>query len=99
MLVEFADLFQRRFQGVIVLQTLLYMGGLFLAETDLMHAAAGITNSENGDRMSTAAFAVLATLAVADGAVQQRAAQDVTGFGKPGQKAVALADDLLLIHC
>ena len=90
--------FDRRLQGVIILQTLLHMRGLLFAQTDLMHAAAGITHGENGDRMPAAAVAVFAALAVADGAVEQGAAQDIAGFGKPGQKPVALADDLLLIH-
>jgi hypothetical protein len=98
LLVEFADLIERRLQCVIVLQALLHMGGLLLAQTDLMHTAAGITNGENGDRMPTTAIAALATLAVTDGAVEQGAAQDIAGCGKPRQEPVALANDLLLIH-
>jgi hypothetical protein len=48
--------------------------------------------------MATTAFAVFAALAVADGAVEQGAAQDIAGNRQLSQKPVAFANDLLLIH-
>jgi len=74
------------------------MCSLLFSQTDLMHPATGITDGQNGDWMPAAAFAVFATLAVADGAVEQGAAQDIAGFGKLRQKPVTLTDDLILIH-
>ena len=74
------------------------MRSLLLTQTDLPHVTAGITDGEHGYRMPPAASALFAAGAVADGAVQQRAAQDFAGFGKLRQKPVALANDFFLIH-
>ena len=43
--------FQRGFEGVIVLQTLLHVRGLFFAQGDLVHAAPRITDGQNRNGM------------------------------------------------
>jgi hypothetical protein len=67
---------------VIVLQTTLHMRNLFLAEADLARASAGITNSQDGYRVTLAAVALGAAGAVTDDAFEQGAAEEVSGFGE-----------------
>jgi hypothetical protein len=99
LLIELADLFQRRFQGVIVFQTLLHMRCLLFTQTDLVHATTWITDGENGNGMPAPAVAPLAAPGtVTDLALKQGAAQDIAGFGKLRQQPVPFADDLLLRH-
>jgi hypothetical protein len=74
------------------------MRDLLPAQTDLVHATAWITDGKNGNRVSPAAFALLATGPVTDGAIQKRPAQDIAGFGKPRNKPVAFANELFQIH-
>ena len=74
------------------------MRGLLFAKTDLVHAATGITDGENGDRMSPAVFALFAADTMPDSAVQKGTAQDVARFGQLRQKPVAPLNDLLSIH-
>ncbi len=75
------------------------MRTLFLRRTDLVHAAARITDGENGNGMPAAAVAPLAaTGTVTDVALKQGAAENIAGIRKLRQQAVAFAGDLFLRH-
>ena len=74
------------------------MSDLLWKEADLTNDAAGIADSQHGDGVTFAAGAFGAAGAMADGALEQGAAEDLAGLGEAGEEAVALAGDLLLIH-
>lgn len=74
------------------------MRNLILGETDLANDAAGVANGENSDGVTLATGALGAAGAVADGALEQRAAEDIAGIGKTGEESAAALDDPLLIH-
>jgi len=63
---------------------------LLLRETDLTNDAAGIANGEDGDRMAFAAGTLRAAGAMADGALEEGAAEDLAGLGETGEEAIAL---------
>ena len=60
--------------------------------------ATGIADGEHGDGMPFAARTLGTAGAMADGALEQGAAEDVAGVGETLEEAVAAADDLLLLH-
>ena len=74
------------------------MSGLFLAETDLARASAGIADGENGNRMSFATVALGAALGVTDDSSEEGAAEDVRGTGKTRDEAIAIADGGFVFH-
>jgi len=74
------------------------MADLLVRQTDVTNDTAGIADGEDGDRMAFAAGAFGAAGAMADGALEQRAAQDLAGLGEAVEEAVALLNDPLLIH-
>jgi len=74
------------------------MTDLLARQADLTDDTAGIADGEDGDGMAFAAGALGAAGAMADGALEQGAAQDLAGLGQAGQETVALSDDLLLLH-
>jgi len=76
---------------VVVRQTPLYIRNLLLAEADLACDFAGIADREDGHRMTFAPVAFGAAGAVADDALEQRAAEEMGGIGKARDKAVAFA--------
>jgi hypothetical protein len=69
-----------------------------LRETDLTNDAAGITDGEDGDGMAFAAGAFGAAGAMADSALEQRAAEDLASLGKLGEAAFAPLDDPFMVH-
>jgi hypothetical protein len=97
-LIQFADLLQSGFQLAVVAQATPYMSDFLWREADLTNNAAGIADSQHSDGMALATGALGAAGAMADGALEQGAAEDLAGLGEAGEEAVALADDLLLIH-
>jgi hypothetical protein len=58
LLIEFADLLDRRFESLIIRQTTLYLRHLFFAETDLAGARSGIADGEDRNRVPFAAVAL-----------------------------------------
>ena len=97
-MIQLTDLLQSGFQLLVVGQTTPHESDLLLRETDLANDAAGIADGEDRDRMALAAGAFRAAGAMADGALEQRAAEDLAGLGEMGEEAVTPADDLLMIH-
>ncbi len=97
-MVELADLFNGRFQFLIVGKATLYIGDLFPAQADLPDAATGIAYGEHRHGMTFASVALGAAGAVADDAFEQRSTEDVAGLGEACEEAVAIADGLLMIH-
>ena len=74
------------------------MRDLFLAEADLTRASAGIADGQDRYRVSLAAVALGAAGAVTDGAIQQGAAEEVSGFGETSGEPVELTGCLLCFH-
>jgi len=68
------------------------MSDLFLAETDLARASAGIADGEHHDRMSFATVALGAAFGVTDDSLEEGAAEDVRGAGKTRDEAIAIVD-------
>ena len=83
---------------MIIRQTTLDLRHLFLTETDLAGARAGIADSEDGNRVPFTTVALGATRAMANDAFEQRAAEDVGGVGEARGKAVAFLYELQLFH-
>src|SRR5512141_1292371 len=98
LLVQFADLFQSGSQLVVIVETATHLGDLLRRQAELANDAAWISDGENGNGMAFTAGAFGTTGAMADGALEQRAAQDVGGLWEASQEAVAAEDDLLSIH-
>jgi hypothetical protein len=98
LLVQFADFFDGCFEPLIILQGSLHLSNLLSAQTDVADAAAGITDSENRDRVSLTALALGAALTMSDDPFEQRAAQDIARLGKASDESVALPDGLLSCH-
>lgn len=62
-------------------------------------AAAGITDSENRDRVSFTALALGAALAMSDDPFEQGAAQDIARLGKASDESVSLTDSRSCVIC
>jgi len=74
------------------------MRDLLLGKTDLANDGAGVADSEDGDGVALAASAFGAAGAMANGALEQGAAEDLGSVGEASEEAVAALDDPLLIH-
>jgi len=74
------------------------MRDLLLGKADLANDTAGVADGQDGDGMAFAARTFGAAGAMADGALEQGAAEDVASLGEAGEKAVALLDELLMLH-
>jgi hypothetical protein len=98
LLVHFTNLLQSGFQLAVIDQAAPHMSDFLWREADLTNDAAGIADSEHGDGVAFAAGAFGAAGAMADDAMEQGAAEDLAGLGEAGEEAVALADDLFLLH-
>jgi hypothetical protein len=98
LLVEFADLFHSGFQLTVIGQAAPHGSNFIWRKADVSNDGAGIANGEHGDRMPFTASALGTAGAMADGALEQGAAEDVRRVGETIEEAVALADDLLVIH-
>jgi hypothetical protein len=98
LLIEFANLLNHSLQFLIIRQTALHLGDLLFTEADLADALPGIADGEDRNGVTFAAVALGATGAVADDALEQRAAENVAGVREVRSKAVALADDRGVFH-
>jgi hypothetical protein len=74
------------------------MSDLFLTETDLADARAGIADGENRYGMSFTAIALRTARAVPDDSPEQGAAEDVPGAGEARGEAIAFTESGLLLH-
>jgi len=93
-----ADFLQSGFQFVVPGQTTSRRSDLLLAQADLTNNAAGIADGQDSDGMTFTAGAFGAAGAMADGALEQRAAEDIAGLREPRQEVVTPPQDPLLIH-
>jgi len=98
MMVEFADGFQEGLHLAIVVQPLLDQGFKLGAKTDLTGAAAGITDGQDQDGVAAAGGALGAALAMADGALQQGAAEEEFEVGQATQELFPGGGDGCVFH-
>jgi len=68
--IDLADRFQSRLEQLVVLQLLLDSGFQFRANAELFGDAAGITDSEHANRVTTATSALGATFFMPDVALE-----------------------------
>ena len=67
-------------------------------QAHLAGLSAGITHVEDPERMALTTGAFQTPRGVTDGALEQRAAQDLTGGGELGRELISFADGLLSCH-
>ena len=89
---------EEKLLGAVVGQAHPDMTDLLGRQADLTNNTAGIADGEDGDGMTFAAGAFGTAGTMADGALEQGAAEDLAGLGKAGQEAVASLRDWLVIH-
>ena len=97
-MVELTDALQGGIEFGVVAQPLLDQSFLFGGETDLFGAAAGVADGQDPDGMAATVGANGATGAMADLAVEQRAAEDLGGGGEGGGKFGAGVGDPCVFH-
>ena len=95
MLIDFADLFQNPPDPVEVLQLLTDLGDLGGMEADLAVLRARVVDVEDPLGMAAAAGALGAAVGVEGGAMEQRAAQEVSQRRELGEEAVGLGGAFL----
>ena len=96
--VALADPLQGGFQFAVLGQATPHRSHLLWRQADLANDPSRIADGEDGDGMAIAAGAFGTAGAMADGALEQGAAEDFAGLGETAEEAVAPADDLLMIH-
>lgn len=96
--VEFADALQGGLEFLVIAQPLLDQGLLLGGEADLLGTSAGIADGQNPDEMAFAAGADGTTGAVANAAMEQRAAEDLGGGREGGGEFSSGLDDRFLLH-
>ena len=74
------------------------LGHLVAVQADLACASAGVADAEHPDGVAAAALTLGTTLAMTDGALEQRAAQDEAEVGDRLQEVPALGGDVLTFH-
>ena len=74
------------------------LGHLVAMQADLASASAGIADAEDPDGVAAAALTLGTTLAMTDGAFEQRAAQDEAEVGDGLQEVLALKGEALVFH-
>jgi hypothetical protein len=96
--VDLTDTFQGVLEFVVITQPLLHGRLLFGAKAELSGAAARTTNGQNPDWVALAGRTDGATSAMADEAVEQRAADDLGGEWEGSSEFSTPAKDRFLIH-
>ena len=98
-MVDLADRLDRGFQTLIIGQPAAHQRHHLAAQAQLPRSSARVADRE--DRQPVAFTArTLAAIAdvIADGALQQRAAQQFAGYGQPCEGPLACCDELLTSH-
>jgi len=98
MMVQLADGFQLLLELVVVIQPAAHLGDLFAAEAELARASAGIADGEDRQRMAFAAGTLGATAGVADGTLQEGAAEELGGEGEAVEEFLAGMEGALMCH-
>jgi hypothetical protein len=96
--VGFADGFQTSFQIAIVPDPLLNLGHLLRPNTELFGDAAGISDGKHPNGVTLTAVALGTTLFMPDGALQQRAPEDLLDGREVRSQAQATLEGLLMFH-
>ena len=97
-MVEFADLFKRLPELVVVAQPAAHFLDLLAAQAELAGAAAGIGDRQNRKRMSAATGANRAAAAVAHRPLHQRTTQDLRRHRDLTDERLARRYELLSLH-
>ena len=97
-MVEFADRLERLPQPVIIAQPAAHLANLFAAQAKLAGASTRIADRQNREWMPLAAGASRAAASVADGPLQELAAQDLAGDGELADERLVRLDDLISCH-
>ncbi len=97
-MVQFADTFQVGLQLPVIAQPLPDQGDLFGGKADLLGAPARITDGHNPDAVALAAGTDGTAGGMTDGAMEQRAAEDLGGGRESGGELGAGFMDRFLIH-
>ena len=97
-MVQFADAFQVSLQLPVIAQPLADHRYLCRGKADLLGAAARITDGQNPHRVAFAAGANGTAGGMTDGAMEQGAAEDLSGGGQGGGKLGAPFQDRFLLH-
>ena len=79
----------RIFDLLVTLQGLAHLGDLFRAQTQLASFSAGVAHVEDPEGMPFTTRALGTTAGVMDGALEQRAAQDLAQIGDASHELVA----------
>ena len=99
LMIEFANGFESLLEPLIIAQPAPHLGNSFAAQAELARAPARIAHGENRERMTFAARAFRASPGmVADGPLQQRAAQNLAGHGEPFEQLPARRNGSLSSH-
>jgi hypothetical protein len=96
--IQLTDRFELLSEFAIVIQPLLHLLMTVRGDTDLFRLAARIAHGEDPDGMAAATLAFGTAAAMADEAMQQRAAEDLIARRQVGQELAAGADRVLVLH-
>jgi hypothetical protein len=97
-MVQLADGFQFVFQLAVIVQPTANLRDLFARKADLARAPARIADGEDPQGMAFAAGTLRTPRGMADGALQQGAAKDLSGDREPVEKLLAGLDGALMCH-
>src|SRR5258707_8743609 len=97
-MVEFADGLDRRLEFLVIAEPAAHLGNPLAADAELTCTAARIRHRQHENLVAFAARAFRAPLAVPDGALQQRAAQQLAGDRQLADQLAAGTDGLLTNH-
>src|SRR5271169_2608573 len=99
LVVELANDLDRLLQFLIIAQPAAHLGNPPAAQAELARAPARVAHGENRERMAFAAGAFCASPGVvADGALKQRAAQNLAGHGKSDEQLLPLRNGCVMSH-
>ncbi|UPK36655.1 hypothetical protein IVB18_04585 [Bradyrhizobium sp. 186] len=94
-MIEFADALDRLLQLLIIVEPATNLGAPFATYAELLRAAAGVCHGEHEHLMPFAARAFRTALAMSDGALQQRTAQQLAGGRQLADEFVARSNGSL----
>ena len=97
-MIQFADRFQFLFQPLVVVQPPLSLMPSVYRNADLLVLSPRVRDGEDANRVSLAASALGASLAMANDPAEQRAAQDLCRRGKFSHQFFSRSNHGLMLH-
>ena len=97
-MIDLANGFQLGLELLVIVQPLGDLWFEFGADGELFGATTGVADGKDIGRMAVAESTLLATLFVANGAMEQRATEDEIERRKGGEKFGAFGGDVSLFH-